>query len=185
MFTQDKITVAVAEAYKQMLQPKVGHIFCDMDGVLVDFEKGAKKALNAGNQSINDILREPGAKQKLAKTEGFWANLEVMPDGMKLWNFINRYEPRILTAYPSWDEDGKHGKGIWVKKHLNLPNNRFFPVRRVEKQEYAKDEKTGLPNILIDDHKKNIEEFRAAGGIGIHHTNTNNTISELKKLGFR
>lgn len=185
MFTQDNITMAVAEAYKKMLQPKVAHIFCDMDGVLVDFEAGAKKILNAGGESLDLALKKPGAKEKLANTKGFWENLEQMPDGMKLWNFINRYEPRVLTAYPTWDEDGKHGKRVWVKKHLNLPDNRFFPVRRVEKQEYAKDEQTGLPNVLIDDHKKNIDEFRAAGGIGIHHTNTNNTISELKKLGFR
>lgn len=186
MLTQDKITMAVAEAYKNMLQrPNIAHIYCDMDGVLVDFEKGALKILNAGKESLNAALKKPDAKKKIADTESFWQNLEQMPDAMKLWNFINRYEPRILTAYPSWDEDGKHGKKIWVDKHLKLPHDRFFAVRRVEKQDYAKDKKTGMPNLLIDDHKKNIQEFEAAGGIGIHHTNVNDTISKLKKLGFR
>ena len=39
-------------------------------------------------------------------------------------------------------------------------------------------------NILIDDYIKNVREFTQAGGIGIHHTSTSQTLSELKKLGF-
>lgn len=184
MFTQDKITMAVAEAYKNMLQrPNIAHIYCDMDGVLADFMGGAKKVL--GYDFSDPDLEKIKSKEKLAKTEGFWENLAPLPEGMKVWRFINRYEPRILTAYPSWDEDGKHGKKIWVKKHLNLPEDRFFAVRRHEKQDYAKDKKTGMPNLLIDDYAKNIKEFEDAGGIGIRFINDNQTISELKKLGFR
>lgn len=187
MFTQDKITIAVAEAYKNMLQrPNIAHIYCDMDGVLVDFMGGAKRALG---KDLDDPSLPEGEKKRLkdqiSKIEGFWENLDEKPEGMKLWRFINRYEPRILTAYPSWDEDGKHGKKIWVKKHLNLPEDRFFAVRRHEKQDYAKDKKTGMPNLLIDDYAKNIKEFEDAGGIGIRFINDNQTISELKKLGFR
>lgn len=183
MFVQDKITLAIAEAYKNMLQQKVGHIYCDMDGVLVDFMGGAKKIL--GYEFNDPDLEKVSSKEKLAKTEGFWENLDERADGMKLWKFINRYEPRILTAYPSWDEDGKQGKKIWVRKHLRLPDNRFFAVRRHEKQDYAKDESSGLPNILIDDYAKNITEFEKAGGIGIRYVSSEQTISELKKLGFR
>ena len=40
------------------------------------------------------------------------------------------------------------------------------------------------PAILIDDYPKNVTQFRAAGGIGILHTNTSSTINRLKKLGF-
>jgi len=59
--------------------------------------------------------------------------------------------------------------------HTNL-------VKRVQKQNYAK--VAGQPAILIDDYKKNTDQFTAKGGIGIHHTSTSNTIRELKKLGF-
>ena len=34
-------------------------------------------------------------------------------------------------------------------------------------------------------HGKNIKEWVAAGGIGIHHTDVGKTISELKRLGFK
>ena len=53
---------------------------------------------------------------------------------------------------------------------------------RAEKQKYAK--KNGVPNILIDDWKKNIVEWEAAGGIGILHKSASATIAQLKKLGY-
>ena len=40
------------------------------------------------------------------------------------------------------------------------------------------------PAILIDDYPKNVTQFRAAGGIGILHTDTTSTINRLKRLGF-
>jgi len=54
---------------------------------------------------------------------------------------------------------------------------------RSDKQKYATT--NGKPNVLIDDYIKNINEWEAKGGIGIHHTNVSKTISELKRLGFK
>jgi hypothetical protein len=42
----------------------------------------------------------------------------------------------------------------------------------------------GKPNILIDDYKKNTDQFTARGGIGIHFTTASKAIAELKKHGF-
>ena len=38
---------------------------------------------------------------------------------------------------------------------------------------------------LIDDYKKNIIEWEAKGGIGVHHISVSKTIGELKRLGFK
>ena len=71
----------------------------------------------------------------------------------------------------------------WLAKNTNFKRSNINLVLRSQKQLYAKtDEK---PNILIDDHKKNIGEWEAKGGIGILHTNVAKTISELKRLGFK
>jgi len=55
---------------------------------------------------------------------------------------------------------------------------------RADKQRFAKDGRTGAPNVLLDDRSMNIDEWEASGGIGIHHTSVNGTITKLKKLGF-
>jgi hypothetical protein len=55
-------------------------------------------------------------------------------------------------------------------------------VKRSQKQLYTK--KGSDQTILIDDYIKNINEFKAKGGIGIHHTSAQNTIFQLKKLGL-
>ena len=48
-----------------------------------------------------------------------------------------------------------------------------------QKQQLATSE-----SILIDDRQINIDQWEDAGGIGILHTSTNNTISQLKELGL-
>jgi hypothetical protein len=42
----------------------------------------------------------------------------------------------------------------------------------------------GPKNILIDDRLDNIQGWRDAGGIGIHHVNAKHTIDQLKVLGL-
>ena len=57
-------------------------------------------------------------------------------------------------------------------------------VRRDQKQAFVKDS-DGEPNVLIDDYIKNIKEWEAKGGIGIHHLSVSTTLNELKKLGYK
>ena len=106
-----------------------------------------------------------------------------MSDGKILWNFIRPYKPDLLSAYTNRDPNCKPGKLKWASKNLGLGVNRVNLVMRSEKQGYAQ---TGYrsPAILIDDFPRNIQQFRARGGIGIVHTTASKTITELKKLGF-
>ena len=71
-----------------------------------------------------------------------------------------------------------------MAKNTKIPRGKTHLVLRSQKKDFAvnKDE---APNILIDDYMKNIKEFNAKGGIGIHHTDTGKTLRELKNLGFK
>jgi len=113
-----------------------------------------------------------------------------MPDAHQLWRFIGTYNPNILTAIPRSgrgpvSERAADDKKKWVKKHFNVSENRVYAVKRVDKSRFAKDGRDGRPNLLIDDHSKNIDAFKKAGGLGIIHTSARNTIMELKKLGYK
>lgn len=150
-------------------------VYCDMDGVLVDFDKGYE---NLTGKSVKNIfVSDKSFWEPLTKAgAGFWINLEWMSDGKQLWNYIEKYNPQLLSA-PSRQESSKIGKKIWVRR--NLPNVPLLLKAAKYKQEYAS------PNsILIDDRKDNIERWNAAGGIGIYHISATNTIKQLQKLGL-
>ena len=101
-----------------------------------------------------------------------------------------KYNPNILTAIPRSGRGPISGRAAedkkkWVKKHFNVSEDRVYAVSRVDKSQFAKDGRDGRPNLLIDDHVKNIDAFRKAGGLGIVHTSARNTIKELKLLGYK
>tara|TARA_Y100000356_G_scaffold90036_1_gene75542 strand:+ start:117 stop:632 length:516 start_codon:yes stop_codon:yes gene_type:complete len=154
-------------------------IYCDMDEVLCAFLKGAKKAIGGDFPSEDKDKRW----KLISQTKDFWANLDWMPGAERLHDFITRYDAYILSAYSNRDRNSKVGKMKWLRKNTKFKRANIHLVMRSEKQIYAMTD--GKPNVLIDDYIKNIREWEAKGGIGIHHTNVGKTISELKKLGFK
>jgi len=155
-------------------------IYCDLDQVLVAFLKGADAAVGGSFVTTDKDERWKAVQQ----TKNFWANLDWMPNAKRLHDFIIRYDPHVLSAFSGRDPTSKVGKMKWLKKNTNFKRANIHLVKRSQKQAYAKnrDEK---PNVLIDDYIKNINEWEAKGGIGIHHTNVGKTIGELKRLGFK
>ena len=152
-------------------------IYCDMDGVLVDFEKGYRELTGTYSKDHpdNNAFWQPISDAGVS----YWANLDWMSDGPQLWRYIKKYKPYILSA-PSQDPSSRVGKDAWVKTHI--PQNqyqRLLLYPRAQKQLFSKPD-----SILIDDNEQSIQEWKAKGGIGILHTSTANTIKELKKLGL-
>ena len=151
-------------------------IYCDMDGVLVDFDRGYQELTGMTTQQADAIggdtfwepLTKAGAK--------WWITLNWMPDGKQLWNYIKKYTPILLSA-PSKQESSRLGKRVWVKREL--PDVKLILRPASQKQQYA-----SPTSILIDDREKNIDQWEAAGGIGILHTSAANTIEQLKQLGL-
>ena len=154
-------------------------IYCDLDQVLVAFLKGADKAVGG---SFVDTQKDDRWNQ-INQTKGFWANLEWMPGAKRLYDFIARYDTKVLSAYSGRDPSSKNGKLKWLAKHTKFKKPNINLVLRSHKQKYAT---TGeKANVLIDDYIKNIKEWESKGGIGIHHTSVPKTIGELKKLGYK
>lgn len=151
-------------------------IYVDMDGVLVDFDGGYEKltgmttreADKKGPEFFWKPISKAGAK--------WWITLNWMPDGKQLWDYVKKYNPELLSA-PSREEASKMGKRIWVKREL--PGAKLILRSADKKQEFA-----SPTSILIDDREKNIEQWEAAGGIGILHTDASSTIKKLKELGL-
>jgi len=152
-------------------------IYCDMDGVLVDFERGYAELTNIipsktfnGKADFWEPINKAGA--------AWWANLDWMPDGQQLWSYIKKHNTYILSAR-SWDTASRVGKEAWCKMHIPNQYKKLLLYSREQKQVFAAENK-----ILIDDMERTINEWKKAGGIGILHTSAADTIKQLKKLGL-
>jgi len=172
--------------YKNLYREAKGdlpRIYVDMDGVLCDFILAAKRATGQNWSG----LRDGQDWESIRKTKNFWANMPWTRDGKQLWSYLKKYNPHILSAYSIEDPNCIPGKMRWLRKEVGYTQNFMINiVRRREKKNFAMKggDNKRQPAILIDDYSKNVQQFRAAGGIGIEHTSTSSTISQLKRYGF-
>lgn len=175
----------LTDIYKQLKEEEINSgskyvMYCDMDGVLTDFDNRFK-SLNPEHLSAaqyqtkygvdkfwNFIDKETGVK--------FWVGMPWMKDGKELWDYIKKYNPTLLSA-PSRENESRLGKRLWVKN--NIPGTKLILASASKKQNYS-----GRNKILIDDRPDNIDQWRSQGGIGILHTNTQDTIKQLQAYGL-
>ena len=171
-------------------------IYCDMDGVLTDFEKRFVTLLQQegpkyySKATIAQVTR-PKHFDKLEGTEEFWkfidqhiglefwSEMEWMPNGRELWNFIQPYGPKLLTS-PSRDNTSRLGKRLWVKENLVPAPEVLFRFGDA-KSDFANEN-----SILIDDKPSNLVAFASKGGIAIEckDGDVSSVINELRKLGY-
>ena len=98
---------------------------------------------------------------------------------MKLWSFIRKFNPHILSAYTPFDKNSIKGKQLWLQRNLKLTDKeRIHIVRRDQKRAYAKG------NVLIDDYGRNVKEWKSNKGIPIKYKTASEAISKLRKLGY-
>ena len=156
-------------------------IYCDMDGVLTDFEKRFEHFTGMHPQEY-EKAKGVAAFWYLIDTEigiRFWRGMDWMPEGKRLWDFISPYRPDLLTS-PSRENTSRLGKNLWVRDNLS-PKPKVIFAYSADKQRYANEN-----SILIDDKKSNINEWAAKGGIAIRCKNGNvdYVIEKLKELGY-
>ena len=173
----------LTDLYKQIkeeaaeAQPSQYKIYCDMDGVICDFDKQFEQF---GNMSARAYETKFGTDKfwELIDKVGvdFWSQIPWMPEGKQLWSYIEKYKPVLLSS-PSRSYSSRYGKKLWVKE--NLSGSKLILAKRENKRDYA-----NRKSILIDDRTDNINDWNTAGGIGILFTSTNQTIDKLKELGL-
>jgi hypothetical protein len=188
---------------KMTLSQRRPAIFCDLDGVLVDFIAGIQK-LSGGKKPDEMSIGRIWAT--VAKKQTFFESLDWTPDGKELWEAIRHLQPTILTGVPSNKPDvvGEQ-KASWCQREFQCL------IQHVDKaatkpQQHAVVSTTGkkrkdaitvvscwskfkhleckVPgSILIDDRLKLLKTWESAGGIFVHHTDTQSSLQRLKELG--
>ena len=175
---EEKDYFGLNKLIREIVEEPKYKIFSDMDGVLTDFEGRFEKY--SDGLPPRDYEKKFGKDKfwELVDGEGvaFWVGMPWMSDGERYWDYIKDYDTELLSS-PSRSNTSRLGKRLWVRN--NMPGVKLTLAQAYLKKNYA------APNhILIDDRKSNIDEWRAAGGIGILHTSAADTIQQLKKLGI-
>ena len=150
-------------------------IYCDMDGVLVDFDNEFER--NHGVLPYK--LPREELWQIVLDTKDYWVNLPKLDGADKLVKYLNKFGFQILTGLPQYGFDkAQKEKKQWLKNHYGIEDGVICCLSK-DKQNYGKPK-----DILIDDRIANIERWEKMGGIGILHTSVDETINKLKELNY-
>lgn len=134
-------------------------IYCDLDGVLADFESGVKKCTGKYPDQLNQGLMWG----ILGKQKDFYEKLDWTEDGEQLWNAIKEFNPIILTGCPrgKWAEPQKRK---WCKEKLG-EHIKVITCDTKRKPDYC----MNPGDILIDDRLIIHLDWINKGGIFIHY----------------
>ena len=154
--------------------------YIDMDGVLVDMNKGFQAI--SGGKLPEEVSRKEFWKL-IGSTPKFWLNLPETPDGRVLWNFVSEnFEhpaPVILSA--GQGATILTEKTAWIRKHISETAKVVISPSGIKKPDYVI-ERPNTVHILIDDTQKNVDAWNNTEKhrIAILHKNTADTIKQLK-----
>lgn len=161
-------------------------IYCDMDGVLCDFDsqfdhyfgESVKEYIaDKGIKSFENAVNEAG--------EDFWTTMPMLAGAKELWQRIGKYGVTILSS-PGEFEGAKEGKIKWIKENLRpAPKKVIFKQTGQKHTEIqGKGEEEIKKSVLIDDYGKNLKPWESIGAKGIKHSadTLQNTLDSLEEL---
>jgi len=150
-------------------------LFLDCDGVLADFDAGARLALGGLTPRQYEEKYSKGAFWKrLATTPDFYATLPLMPDARILFDAVEHLSPTILTGLPigTW---AAPQKVEWAERHFH--GTPIITCMARDKVRYM-----ASGDVLIDDREDHRSKWEDAGGIFIHHEKAERSIAALRQI---
>lgn len=151
-------------------------IFCDMDGVLTDFDGEFERRFGMPPHAIP----RPELWEKVLAAKDYWYDLPKtggadqacrLPQPFRLLHSDRAARIRLRQS-------GK-GKAPLAQKHYNKEDGVICCLSK-DKQNFG-----ARQDILIDDLPANIARWEQMGGIGILHTSADETIRKLQELGYK
>lgn len=129
-------------------------IYCDLDGVLADFEQGVKNHFDKSPTELNPAVMWG----TINKSDSFFETLPWMPKGRELWEQIREHHPIILTGIPKGNSTAAEQKIRWCQRELG-PDVQVITCYSKDKPKFCL-----LKSILIDDRPDNSKPWHENGG---------------------
>ncbi len=149
-------------------------LFLDADGVLADFDRGARRLLG---MSAKDFIAKQGRGtfwKRLANAGNFYGELPEMTDARILFDAVKHLNPTILTGLPlgKWAAPQKIK---WAAEHF--PGVPIVTCMARDKHLHMRP-----GDVLVDDREKHRAAYEAAGVVFVHHKNAKESLRELARI---
>mmetsp|Transcript_12238 Transcript_12238/g.18768 ORF Transcript_12238/g.18768 Transcript_12238/m.18768 type:complete len:265 (-) Transcript_12238:198-992(-) len=184
------------------------NIYCDLDGVLVDFAKGIQEIFPENppqsSSEIQELKNNDVLWRRVASADNFFQHLDWMPEGHILWESIKHLDPDILTGVPP-SISSRREKFLWCQRELTGVSkivhvdragkwSRHHGVGDVQENtcnvitcwSHNKHFESGPNSVLIDDRPSLRNKWEEKGGIFIHHVpgQVDKTLRQLRQHGI-
>jgi hypothetical protein len=150
------------------------HLFLDCDGVLADFDAGAKHLLGVSAKAFEARHGRGEFWKRLARHGNFYGDLKQMPDAQLLFQAVKHLRPTILTGLPlgTWAAPQKER---WAAEHF--PGVPIITTMARKKHLHMEP-----GDVLVDDRDMHRHLWEDAGGVFIHHKSAEDSIRQLAKI---
>ncbi len=151
-------------------------IYLDCDGVLADFDAGARRVLGMSSHAYRHAHGNAQFWKVLALEPDYFGTLDLMPDALQLYAAVEHLNPIILTGMPVglWADPQKRR---WAARHF--PDVPVITTRAALKRDHCQP-----GDVLVDDRDQYRDLWEAAGGLFVLHRSARGSIAALARLGF-
>ena len=149
-------------------------LFLDADGVLADFDEGARRLLQMSPRQFEARHGRGALWKRLGAAKNFYGTLPEMPDARILFDAVRHLEPTILTGLPlgNW---AAPQKVEWAAEHF--PGVPIITCMARDKHKHM------LPgDVLVDDRENHRKAYEAAGVFFVHHKDAATTLRKLAEI---
>jgi len=149
-------------------------LFLDADGVLADFDAGARALLGMTPARYEARHGRREFWRRIATAPNFYGTLPEMPDARRLFDAVEHLEPTILTGLPlgNW---AAPQKVEWAAEHF--PG---VPIVTCMARDKHKHMKPG--DVLVDDRENHRAAYEKDGVLFIHHASAEDSLRQLAKI---
>ena len=153
---------------------KEPRLFLDADGVLADFDEGARRLLGMTPRQYEAKHGRGAFWKRLATAKSFYGRLPQMPDAQLLFEGVRHLKPTILTGLPlgNW---AAPQKVEWAAEHF--PG---VPIITCMARDKHKHMRPG--DVLVDDRENHRAAYEAAGVIFVHHKSAEASLRQLATI---
>ena len=149
-------------------------LFLDCDGVLADFDAGAKALLGMTPTQFEERHGRREFWRRIAKAPNFYGALPEMPDAQRLFDGVRHLKPTILTGLPLGDWAAPQ-KVKWAAEHF--PGVPIITCMARDKHRHME---SGV--VLVDDRENHRAAYEREGVVFVHHKNAEDSLRQLAKI---